>query len=240
MRTLTLGTLEAVVAGGPDREGGGTGPAVVLLHGYGAPGGDLVPLYRAIAAPRAVRFVFPAAPIVLERSLPPAFAPRAWWPLDMAELMAIATSGRIEDLQAYEPAELDAARQHVAALLDAVERELSVAPEQIVLGGFSQGAMLATDFVLRSERPFAGLVAFSGTLMCKRVWSEAAPARRGLRVVQSHGRADPILPYANAEALRDLLVAAGLAVEFCPFAGGHGIPDAALERLSALLQLSSG
>ncbi|HLV65917.1 MAG TPA: hypothetical protein VKY73_08890, partial [Polyangiaceae bacterium] len=75
---------------------------------------------------------------------------------------------------------------------------------------------------------------------CKRVWSEAAPARRGLRVVQSHGRADPILPYANAEALRDLLVAAGLAVEFCPFAGGHGIPDAALERLSALLQLSSG
>jgi len=239
MRTLNLGGLDTVVAGGTDREGGGTGPVVVLLHGYGAPGDDLVPLHRALVAPRSVRFVFPKAPIVLDPSTPPAFAPRAWWPLDMVELTSIVVSGRIEQLQAYEPPGLDAARQHVAALLDAVERELSVAPERIVLGGFSQGAMLATDFVRRSARPFAGLVVFSGTLMCRRVWSEAAPRRRGLPVVQSHGRADPILPYANAEALRDLFVAAGLAVTFCPFAGGHGIPDGVLERVSALLEISS-
>ena len=59
MRQLKLGTLTAHVTGGTDRDGGGAGPVVVLLHGYGAPGTDLVPLWRELAVPHEVRFVFP-------------------------------------------------------------------------------------------------------------------------------------------------------------------------------------
>src|SRR5580704_2280770 len=52
MKLVKLGDLDARVTGGSDREGGGDGPVVVLLHGFGAPGDDLVPLGRVLAAPR--------------------------------------------------------------------------------------------------------------------------------------------------------------------------------------------
>ena len=48
MRTTTLGQLTVHLTGGTDREGGGDGPLVVLLHGFGAPGTDLVPLWREL------------------------------------------------------------------------------------------------------------------------------------------------------------------------------------------------
>jgi phospholipase/carboxylesterase len=140
-----------------------------------------------------------------------------------------------EKLARQTPAGLDAARTAVEGMLDAFERELNAPREQIVLGGFSQGAMLACDVTLRSERPPAGLVLLSGAPICADEWQKLAPARKGLRVLQSHGRADPVLPFHGAEWLRDFLQAAGLSVEWVPFSGGHGIPDGVLDRLSAFL-----
>ena len=236
MLHLELGELSAVVTGGPDRVGGGDGPVVVLMHGYGAPAEDLVPLFQVLEVPREVRFVFPAAPLALDPKVPAAFSGRAWWPLDMVELNEIAASGRIERLQAMDPAGLPAARAQMEGLLDALTTTLNAAPESIVIGGFSQGAMLATDLVLSSGRPFAGLAILSGTLMRRAAWTASAPTRRGLRVLQSHGRSDPIVPFANAEALRDLLSQAGLEVEWLAANGGHGIPDGAVERLAAFIR----
>ena len=59
-------------------------------------------------------------------------------------------------------------------------------------------------------------------------------ARAGLPVVQSHGRSDPVLAYQLAEELHRELESAGLDVQFLPFAGGHGIPNSALDALAAL------
>ena len=59
----------------------------------------------------------------------------------------------------------------------------------------------------------------------------AIAKRAGLHVLQSHGRMDPILPFAGGEYLRDLLKGSGLEVEWIPFGGGHAIPDGVLERL---------
>jgi phospholipase/carboxylesterase len=236
MRRLELGNLPVVLCGGPDRAGGGDGPVVVLLHGYGAPAEDLVPLFRTLDVPREVRFAFPAAPLVLDSRVPAEFSGRAWWPLDMVQLNEIATSGKIEKLQALDPAGLPEARAQVEALLDALTSTLSARPESIVIGGFSQGAMLATELVLATDRPFAGLSILSGTLMRRSAWAAGAPSRSGFRVLQSHGRADPIVPFANAEALRDLMSQAGLKVEWLPTNGGHGIPDGAVERLGAFIR----
>ena len=104
-----------------------------------------------------------------------------------------------------------------------------------MLGGFSQGAMLATDVALRLDEPPAGLVIFSGTLVNEAEWAARAPRRAGLGVLQSHGRQDPLLPFDNAVALRDLLAGAGLAVDFFAFDGGHALPPDALLRLGAFL-----
>ncbi len=230
MRELKLGTLTAHVTGGTDREGGGSGPVVVLLHGYGAPGTDLVPLWRELAVPHEVRFVFPEAPLEL------GFGGRAWWPIDMARLQDRFSKSAVERLVAEVPPGIDAARGALLELLSVLERDFGVLPEQTVIGGFSQGAMLATDIVLRTSRPFAGLALLSGTLISRDEWLPLMGARRGLPVLQSHGRADPVLPFEVAERLRDELVAAGLQVEFLAFNGGHGIPGGVLEGLTRLIR----
>lgn len=240
MRRIELGELSAVVTGGPDRAGGGTGPVVVLLHGYGAPAEDLVPLFRVLSVPHAVRFVFPAAPIVLDDRGPAELAGRAWWPLDMLELQGIAQSRSIARLQVMDPKGLAEARAAVEGLLDAIPSALGGDPASVVLGGFSQGAMLATDVALSTARPLAGLAVLSGTLVRRAAWLAGAPARRGLPVLQSHGRSDPIVPFENAEALRDLLLGAGLDVEWLPSNGGHGIPDGVVERLGVFIQRVTG
>jgi phospholipase/carboxylesterase len=226
MRQLELGTLKAHVTGGTDREGGGTGPVVVLLHGYGAPGTDLVPLWRELAVPHEVRFVFPEAPLDL------GFGGRAWWPIDMARLQDRSSKVAVQRLTTEVPPGLDAARGALLELLDVLQRDFAAEPQQTLIGGFSQGAMLATDTVLRSSRPFASLAVLSGTLIAHDEWSPLMSARRGLPVLQSHGRVDPILPFEIAEQLRDELVSAGLPVEFIPFNGGHGIPGGVLDGLT--------
>lgn len=230
MREVQLGTLKARIAGGTDREGGGNGPVVVLMHGFGAPGTDLVPLWRELAVPAAVRFVFPEAPLEL------GFGGRAWWQIDMARLQDRFTEGAVARLTKEVPEGIDAARAAVLGLLTALERDFGSKPETTVIGGFSQGAMLATDVVLRSERAFAGLALLSGTIISHDEWQPLMTARKGLPVVQSHGRADPVLPFAVAEQLHRELSSAGLAVEFVPFNGGHGIPGSVLEALSALIR----
>src|SRR5208282_2123552 len=87
MRTLELGGLRVRVTGGTDREGGGDGPALVLLHGFGAPGDDLVSLWRVLAAPAGTRFVFPEAPVSLAAM---GYGEgRAWWMIDMERMLEL-------------------------------------------------------------------------------------------------------------------------------------------------------
>jgi phospholipase/carboxylesterase len=236
MQRARIAELDVVLGGGPDRQGGGDGPMLVLLHGYGAPGEDLVPLARQLDVPPDVRFAFPAAPLRLEPSSPPEMSGRAWWHLDMMELQRAVMLRDYEALTTRVPAGLAEARAGVMALLDALERDHRVTPEKLVLGGFSQGAMLATDVTLRRVKPPAGLAILSGSLICREEWLPLLKARAGLPVVQSHGRADPVLSYQLAEERHRELASAGLLVEFVPFSGGHGIPNSALDALTALLQ----
>ena len=76
-------------------------------------------------------------------------------------------------------------------MLDDLDRHEGLPPDRVFLGGFSQGAMLACDTVLRSPRAFAGLLILSGSIIAQREWEERWPARKGLPVFQSHGTDDP-------------------------------------------------
>ncbi|HHH11614.1 MAG TPA: phospholipase, partial [Sorangium sp.] len=112
--------------------------------------------------------------------------------------------------------------------------------DKLILGGFSQGSMLALDVVLRSQRPLAGLVLMSCTFLTPTQWPALMQAREGLPVLQSHGQQDPLLPYALAEKLRNSMVGAGMPVTWVPFAGGHGIAPIVLDALSDFIQLNVG
>jgi phospholipase/carboxylesterase len=233
MRTLQVAGLNVRVVGGTDREGGGEGPLVVLLHGYGAPGDDLVPLQRVLAVPRDVRFAFPEASLA-----PPEMAMyggRAWWNIDVMALQRAAAQGRARERMNETPAGLSEARALVTAMLDALVRELKVPENKLVLGGFSQGAMLALDVALHTTRPLAGLILLSATLLNREVWQPLMAARKALPVLQTHGTLDPLLPFDVAVELRDMLKAAGLTVDWVEFTGGHELPQPVVDAMTKLV-----
>ena len=95
--------------------------------------------------------------------------------------------------------------------------------------------MLATDLALHWEQRPAALVGLSSIPVTAETWKKLGPRRAGLPVILSHGRQDPVLPYSEGEALRDLLTAAGLSVEFIPFDGPHTVHPDALDRVARLL-----
>ncbi len=236
MRMHTYGGLDVSIAGGPDREGGGNGPLVILLHGFGAPGDDLVALWRMLRVPDDVRFMFPVAPLTLDQGL---FDGRAWWMLDL-DLLAMQTAqGRRRDIDAV-PDGLTAARERMLAMLDDFDRHEGLPRDRVFIGGFSQGAMLACDTVLQSPRAFAGLIILSGSIIARPEWEARWPARKGLPVFQSHGTDDPILPHDTAIQLKDSLLAHGLPVTWHEFRGGHEIPFPVLEQLGRFLTKTCG
>ena len=228
MRKIMVAGLTTTVTGGTDGDGGGDGPAVILLHGYGAPGDDLVVLAEVTKAAAGTRWIFPEGPLALNMGYGDS---RAWWVIDMARLEADRAAGRVRDLSSEVPRGLAQAREALEKFLAALPGAFSVDYQQTLIGGFSQGAMLSCDLVMRTAFPFAGLIQLSGSLLAKQDWRPSVAKRTGLPVFQSHGTRDPILPYAMAERLRDELVAAGLQVQWHSFYGGHEIPEPVLSRL---------
>ena len=226
MQETTYGDLRVVLTGGSDRKGGGSGPVVVLLHGFGAPGDDLVPLFRILDVSRDVRFAFPQAPLS-----PPEMASyggRAWWPRDLERLQGRDRSNEV-------PQGLASARDKLIACLDALQADLGVGPERVILGGFSQGGMLSCDVALRAAPAFAGLALLSTALISQEQWRPRIAAYTHLPVFQSHGRQDPVLPFAGAQRLRDLFTEVGCNVDWVEFNGGHEIPMSVLTGLSAFI-----
>jgi phospholipase/carboxylesterase len=204
---------------------------VILMHGFGAPGDDLVGLAPYIHAP--MRFVFPEAPLELGGLYGDA---RAWWLLDLAKLERELASGREADRSGEVPEGLAAARDKVTQLVDEVKARFSISESQLVLGGFSQGAMMALDVSLHLATPPAGVVMMSGTLLAASVWQPKMARLAATPVFMSHGRVDQLLPFSAAETLRDRLTAAGAHVEWHPFMGGHEIPPAVVDALGAFLR----
>jgi phospholipase/carboxylesterase len=233
MKRVRARGLDVVLTGGADRDGGGAGPLVVLLHGFGAPGEDLVPLHRVLDVPQGTRFAFPAAP--LETHMMPGFDSRAWWHIDMVRLQQAMDRGELRDLSSEEPEGLAEAHELMVGVV--AELEATLEPSKLVLGGFSQGSMLAFDVALRSEPRLAvdGLVVLSGTLLAESMWVPRMKALAGLPVFQSHGTSDALLPYALAERLHTELDKAGARVTFVPFRGGHEIPASVLDGLGRFL-----
>jgi phospholipase/carboxylesterase len=117
-----------------------------------------------------------------------------------------------------------------AALRQRLEQlAASVALERTVLLGFSQGGAMAID--VGCGLPLAGIVACSG--YPHEGWQ---PAGSLPPVLLSHGREDPVVPFAASEELRRQLAAAGGQVELLPFSGGHGIDPALLPDLGGFLR----
>lgn len=228
-QTLELAGLTARIVGPTDAK-----TTVVLLHGFGAPGDDLVALAQFLG-PRApsTRFVFPAAPLELGGLYGDS---RAWWLLDLARLEQELRGGAIRDRRDEIPEGLDTARGQLDKFLDDVCGRFSIGNDQLVLGGFSQGAMLSLDVAVHRAAPPSALILMSGTLIAESAWAPRLATLKDVPIVMSHGRHDMLLPFSVAEVLRDKLIAAGAKVDWHPFVGGHEIPAAVLGAVGDYLR----
>lgn len=117
---------------------------------------------------------------------------------------------------------------------------LELPPERLVLGGFSQGTVMAYALGLGTGRARpGGILALSGFVPTVDGWQPDLETRRGLPVLISHGVADPIIEVGFARAARELLEPAGLGVTYRESPGGHWIDgptiDAAREWLERAL-----
>lgn len=237
MEQRSIGGLNCFVA---DALPAGQDPDVVFVvcHGFGAPGTDLVPLAGELlrlqpGLASRVRFVFPAALLSMDdMGLP---GGRAWWPLNVMQMQQAIAAGEFRSLRTSIPPGLTEARAALTEVVRELRQDAGKKGFRLVLGGFSQGAMLSTDVALRLETPPDALVVLSGTMLCETEWNALAASRGNLVVLQSHGRQDPVLPFEAAEWLRDMFTAAGMAVEFLPFEGGHTIPANVLQQTGQLL-----
>ena len=230
-----IGDLTCILASHPAAKAQADA-VVILCHGFGAPGTDLVSLSEAMIGNDDsldnVRFVFPAAPLELD----PAFDARAWWMIDIEKIQMLQMTGEIREMRNESPEELPARREAMNEIIKFSSHEFNVDSSRIVVGGFSQGSMLMTDVAIHYPEKLGGLIVWSGALINETDWSAAAEKQASLNVVQTHGTSDPVLPYVGAEYLRDMLVNAGHQVSFIQFPGQHAIPPAAIAAATELLK----
>jgi phospholipase/carboxylesterase len=220
VQTVEIAGLTTRIVGNPDAK-----RTVVFLHGFGAPGDDLVPLAEMIQAD--ARYFLPAAPRERGGAGSPGGDSRAWWLLDLVALEAELRAGTPRDRRAEVPEGLPAERTQMLRFLDQLEARYGATADELVLGGFSQGAMLALDVGLHRPR-VPRLLLMSGTLVAESDWQPHWSKLAGASILQSHGRADMLLPFSVAETLRDRMRSAGATVEWHGFVGGHEIPAVVL------------
>jgi phospholipase/carboxylesterase len=207
-RTISAGGLEGMLVGDPQT----ARQIVVLLHGYAMRPEDLSPFAHSIKVPAL--FCFPRAPLALSQS---SFA---WWPVDEERRTQELARGP-RDLAAESPSTRVQLRKKLSELLATLRTSTGIS--QLVLGGFSQGGMLACDAILSGE-PADGLVLLSSSRIAIEEWQSRRHLLRGLPVLISHGTRDADLSFEAGMALRDFHQDSGANVTWQAFDGGHEIP----------------
>jgi len=185
----------------------GEGAPLLLLHGTGGDEHDLLPLRDHLA---------PGAPTlsvrgtVLENGMPRFFR-------------------RLEE-GVFDEADMEARADELGDFLAAAEAEYAVAPGTWTAVGFSNGANIASALLFR--RP--GALAAAVLLAAMVPWRDGPPAAdlAGTRVLLSNGERDPMATADHTTRLTDQLRSAGADLSLAPHAGGHGIDQALLPRIS--------
>jgi len=198
--------------------GGKPKQLIVLLHGYGADGNDLIGLAPVLAPlmPDAV-FHAPNAPYPCEGN-PMGFQ---WFGINRLD-----PASRLAGTRAAAP--------FVDAFLDEKLAAYGLDESSTVLIGFSQGTMMSLHVGLRRARQLAGIVGFSGALSGAEVLKDEIKSRPPVLLV--HGDADPMLPHQLTEEAAVALQKNGVevAVHIAPGIG-HGIDQTGLSNAARFL-----
>ena len=196
--------------------------ALVLLHGRGTSELDLYPLLDELVLARRLVGVTPRGPL----HLPPGGA--HWY--------------AVRQIGYPEPDTFHATFERTAAWLDSLPAELGVPIGSIVIGGFSQGAVMSYALGLGRGRPEpAGLVALSGFIPTVEGFELDLSGRAGFPVAIGHGIHDPIIGVEWGRDARERLEAVGAEVAYRESPMGHSVdPEHLIELRGWLERLMAG
>ena len=204
----------------PPAAGGKSRNLVVFLHGYGADGKDLIDLANpfAMAMPNA-SFISPDAPN------PCAMSPsgREWFPIDEIPTGAIKASESLLDL------------------IQAEAQNLDLSFKEVILIGFSQGAMMSMQCLLINEYQFGAIIGYSGALRIENIEAANNQIIKGKHIYANtpvllvHGEQDEVVPFQSLMNSKSLLNQVGFDVKTLSRPNlGHGIDP---EGISAGMEL---
>jgi phospholipase/carboxylesterase len=154
---------------------------------------------------------------------------RAWWYVDPAKRLARLAAGPV-DLFDRHPRGRTEARQSLSNALARLRQRWANLP--VVMVGYSQGGMLAMDYLATNgPHGIAACALLSSSRIAFDEWEPSLSRLAGLRTLVAHGRQDDDLAFSAGENLRDCLLAAGAQVQWLPFEGGHELPLVVWRRL---------
>jgi phospholipase/carboxylesterase len=215
LRTLTA-PLESIV------QGGSGPPTVVLLHGYGSRAEDWLQFDEKWQFPSNTLRIYPQAPL-----RGPHTGQRGWWWLNLDG--HVPPGEQFPDYTTTNPGGIKVAARLVRDLI-------ADDPRPIILGGFSQGAMVSGEIAFQTDQDLAGLILLGGTPVHEEAWAEHFAGRRHLPIFIAHGRTDSVLSFEKMERFQARLKAFGLNVTWLPFDGGHEIPVEVVNGINAFVR----
>ena len=190
---------------------------VLWLHGLGADGNDFAPIVPELVRSDwpALRFVFPHAPVrpvTINNGVPM----RAWY-----DIVALDLANRADEAGVVQSV------AQVEALI-AREAERGIAPDRLILAGFSQGGAIALATGLRRREPLAGLVALSAYLPLSPTSLAALPqsvpaAATRQPLFLAHGNQDPMVPFQAGERSGQLMRQLGFDVDWHAYPMAHQV-----------------
>jgi len=188
-------------------------PLVVIMHGRGADANDLADIAPYIDGPTGYRFLFPNAPNRWEAAPGMTFG-FSWF------------DGLPPDAK-----ELAKARAGLNEFLDAALKKFPTPKGEVVLAGFSQGALMALDTGLRRD-DLAGIVAMSGAL----AEHDLPQLRKEQRVLIVHGSFDEMINVNMARRARRVLEQSGLDPEYHEFPMGHQVSQESMQIVGEFIR----
>jgi phospholipase/carboxylesterase len=190
--------------------------ALVMFHGRGADEHDLFPLLDALDPERRLLGVTLRGPL----SLPPGGS--HWYALG--------------GIPTPDPATFSPTFAQVSAFLDA----LPVSIEQVVLGGFSQGAVMSYALGLGGGRPRpAAIVALSGFMPRVEGFEIDLGGLDGFPIAIAHGSLDPVIPVDFGREARATLEAAGATVLYRETPVPHTIDPSVIRDLQSFVRAAT-
>ena len=204
----------------PPAAGGISNKLVVFLHGYGADGKDLIDLANpfSMAMPNAT-FISPDAPHPCTMSP----SGREWFPIDQIPTGAIKAS------------------ENLISLIQDEAKSLNLLFKDVILIGFSQGAMMSLQCLLINNQQFSAIIGYSGALREENVEAAHNQIINGKHnfantpVLLIHGEKDEVVPFQSLISSKNLLNNIGFNIQTLSRPNlGHGIDP---EGISAGMEL---